>query len=132
MSKASERPRLKERSGRTDGFAIASVVAGLIPIVTFPIVMFVPFVATLPFPGGPRNPGNANVRVLFTLGLISPILALIFGLVARGRSVRSEGNVRGRGLYRAGIVLGVAELALLVVLFVVIAFTNEAIVNPEP
>jgi hypothetical protein len=129
MRKASEGPRLKERSGRTDGFAIASLVAGLIPIVSFPIVMYVPFVATLPFPGGPRNSGDANVRIFFTLGLVSPILALILGLIARVRSERSEGNVRGRGLYRAGIVIGLAELAFLVVVFVamVMAFTQETL-----
>lgn len=61
----------------------------------------------LPFPGGPSNSNDANVRIFFTLGVLGPILALAFGLIGRARIGGSEGKLRGRVPYRAGIVFGV-------------------------
>lgn len=129
MRKTRSSSRLKAGSSRMDGFAIASFVAVLIPIVSFPIVMYVPSVATLPFPGGPRNSGDADIRIFFTLGVFVPILALIFGLIARGRIVGSEEKVRGRALYHAGIVLGLVELAFVVLAFLLMvnAFSHDTL-----
>lgn len=86
---------LNERSSRIDGFAIASFVAALITLASFPILIYVPSVARLPFPGGPRNSNDANVRIFLALGVFGPILALFFGLIGRARIGGSEGKLRG-------------------------------------
>lgn len=49
---------------------------------------------------------------------IGSILALVFGYVAKNQIDRERGNLTGRGMAMAGIVLGWVEIGLLVVLFV--------------
>lgn len=70
-------------------------------------------------PGQPpayyRAPTNGMAITSMVLGilgcigliwLISPILALVFGYIAKGQIDRSEGRQEGRGMAIAGIVLG--------------------------
>jgi hypothetical protein len=47
---------------------------------------------------------------------IGSILALVFGYVAKSQIDRERGNLTGRGMATAGIVLGWVEIGLLVVL----------------
>ncbi len=58
--------------------------------------------------------------ILFMYG-IGSILALIFGYRARGEIDRSGGNLEGRGMATAGIVLGWIGLALAIVIFSMLA-----------
>ena len=46
-------------------------------------------------------------------GIVTGILAVIFGNVALGRIARSEGREKGRGMAIAGIVLGWISIAVL-------------------
>jgi len=46
---------------------------------------------------------------------ITPILGLVFGLVARSRIAKSDGQLTGRGLALAGVLVSSAMLALTVV-----------------
>ena len=60
--------------------------------------------------------------ILWIYGITS-ILALIFGLVARGQIARSRGWQTGDGLAIAGIVLGLVGIAGIVVLIIVAVST---------
>ncbi|MEQ8764244.1 MAG: DUF4190 domain-containing protein [Planctomycetota bacterium] len=51
-------------------------------------------------------PAIFPLMILFFLGGVLPMLALIFGIVSLVRISRSEGRLRGRGLAVASIVLG--------------------------
>ena len=71
--------------------------------------------------------GILGIVLLFIIG---PILALVFGYIAKGQIDRSEGQQGGRGFAIAGIVLGWAGLAwsiLIIGLYVwmfAVLFTN--------
>jgi hypothetical protein len=77
--------------GQSNGMAVASMVLG---IVSYPVSM------------------------LYCMGAIVAILAIVFGFVARGRIKRNETTVGG-GMALAGIILGFIHIAL-VVLFIVL------------
>jgi hypothetical protein len=51
--------------------------------------------------------------LLFWCGIVTGILAVIFGNLALGRIARSEGREKGRGMAIAGIVLGWVSIAVL-------------------
>ena len=72
----------------------------------------------------PRTNGLAVASLVCSLALIwlvgvGAVLAVIFGFTARSQIRRSGGAQQGRGLALAGILIGLAELALLVVLVIV-------------
>ena len=90
----SELASKEEESARIDRFATASFVAALGPLAWL-LVYFLPPVA-------------------ITLAILGAILAPIFGEVGKRRINRSAGRLRGRALARAGIALGVVELAIYV------------------
>jgi hypothetical protein len=75
----------------TSGFAIASMVLGIVGVIPF----------------------------LIWNGIAS-ILALVFGYIARSQIKRSGGTQGGRGMALAGIILGWIGIALLVILIVVL------------
>ncbi len=50
--------------------------------------------------------------VIGIIWVVSPILALVFGYVAKGQIDRSGGTEQGRGMAIAGIVLGWVGIAL--------------------
>ena len=77
---------------RTDGMAIASMVLG---IVTVPLVFFL-------------------------IGFITGILAIVLGAVSRGRIGRSNGQLTGKGMALAGILVGAIAMVLYVVLLVIV------------
>lgn len=85
----------------------------------------------------PTN-GMAVAALIFgILGLvilygIGPILALIFGYVARGQIKRSQGQQGGQGMALAGIILGWIGLVLTILFFALIAVGVFATIgNPE-
>jgi hypothetical protein len=57
------------------------------------------------------------IGVLFAQFLLGP-LAFVFGLVSHGQIRRSGGTQKGQGLAVAGVVLGVLDIALFVILLV--------------
>src|SRR2546430_198988 len=68
-------------------------------------------------PGPTKTNGWAIASLV--LGILGgSVLAIVFGLVARGQIRRSGGRRRGLGLATAGIALGCAWLALLAVVIV--------------
>jgi Domain of unknown function (DUF4190)/Toastrack DUF4097 len=50
------------------------------------------------------------------LPILGAVLAIVFGLLARGDIKRSQGRLGGRGLAVAGIILGSVNLAILIIL----------------
>jgi Domain of unknown function (DUF4190) len=82
--------------------------------------------AVPPGPPGPppayyRAPTNGMAITSLVLGIlgmvgiiwiISPILALVFGYIAKGQIDRSGGTQEGRGMAIAGIVLGWVGIAV--------------------
>jgi len=50
------------------------------------------------------------------LPIIGAVLAVVFGFLARGQIKRSAGSLRGKGMGKAGIVLGIVNLAILIIL----------------
>ncbi len=61
---------------------------------------------------------------IFLVG-IPAVLGIIFGFVARSQIRQSNGTQGGNGLAMAGIIVGFAVVALLVVVFVVAANSNN-------
>jgi hypothetical protein len=61
------------------------------------------------------------------LPIIGAVLAVVFGLLARGDIKRSQGRLRGRGMSLAGIILGTANLAILIILAAI--FIPLAVIN---
>jgi hypothetical protein len=61
---------------------------------------------------------------IFLIGLPA-VLGIIFGFVARSQIRRSQGAQGGDGLAMAGIIVGFAVVALLVVVFAVAAHRNN-------
>lgn len=78
----------------TNGFAVASLVLGVVGVV---------------------------LTVTFRLGLISDVLAVVFG--ALGMTKAREGAPNG-GLAKAGLILGLVGLGLLLLLLVVVRTTG--------
>ena len=64
--------------------------------------------------------------VLFWLFAVPPILALIFGNVARGQIRTSGGTQEGDGMAIAGIVLGIVGIVLFVVALIIGATRNPS------
>jgi hypothetical protein len=56
--------------------------------------------------------------VTFWLLAVPPILALVFGLVGRGQIKASGGQQDGDGLAIAGIVLGIVGMAIFVIVLI--------------
>lgn len=70
---------------------------------------------------------NGKAVAAMVLGIvwlygIGAILAIIFGVIAKGEIARSEGRMGGMGMATAGIVLGIVGLGLLLI-FVIVAAT---------
>jgi hypothetical protein len=64
----------------------------------------------------------ASLVLSLTVFLIGPILAIIFGVIARRQIRESKGGETGDGLALAGLIIGIVELAIsLVVVIVVVA-----------
>lgn len=89
----------------TDGLAIAALIVGILSI-----------------------PGALFYGVP---GIVLGALAIVFGFVARGRIVRSEGRVGGQGLATAGwitgicgAVIGVAFIVLIIVVLISFSRSN--------
>ena len=78
----------------TNGFAVASLVLGVVGVV---------------------------LTLAFRLGLISDVLAVVFG--ALGMSKAREGAPNG-GLAKAGLILGLVGLGLLLLLLIVVHTTG--------
>ena len=68
----------------------------------------------------------ASLVLSLTVFLIGPILAIIFGLIARRQIRESKGGETGDGLALAGLIIGIVELAisLVVVIVVVVLIAN--------
>jgi hypothetical protein len=81
-------------TARTNGFAVASLVLGVVGVV---------------------------LTLTFRLGLISDVLAVVFG--GLGMSKAREGAPDG-GLAKAGLILGLVGLGLLLVMLVVVLTTG--------
>lgn len=77
---------------KTNGFAIASMVLG---IVSIPLVC------------------------CCYIGALPAVLAIVFGFVARNKISNSNGSEKGNGMALAGIILGFAALAIIAVLLVI-------------
>jgi hypothetical protein len=76
-----------------------------------------------PGPAGPRTSGMAIASFVCSLGGfilagIPSVVGVVLGFVARGQIRRSDGTQTGAGLALAGIIVGLAEIALIVVLIV--------------
>lgn len=80
------------RSSSANGFAVASLVLGIVGIVTVWCC------------------GS---------GVVPAILAIIFGFIARGSSVGASGNVTDRSMAMAGIILGVVTIAGLLIVILI-------------
>jgi len=77
----------------------------------------------------PRNNGLAIASLVlgivgFALCGVGSILAIIFGFISKSQIDKSGGTQKGRGMAMAGIILGFAFVALLVVLLIVAAATG--------
>src|SRR5580704_6033407 len=71
-------------------------------------------------PSAPRTNGLAVASLVLSLTvfLIGPILAIIFGVVARRQIRESKGGQTGDGLALAGLIIGIVELAISVVVII--------------
>lgn len=72
--------------------------------------------------GKPRTSGMAVASLivgifgmLFIIPVISPVLAIIFGAIAKREVRRGEGKVKGSGMACAGITLGIVALVILLI-----------------
>ena len=81
----------------TSGFATASLVCGILSLVSLPTCFAVPCC------------GSAS--------LLLAIAAVITGVVARREIARSDGRIAGDGLALAGLIIGIATIALDLLLF---------------
>ena len=61
------------------------------------------------------------VCAIFFVVPFSPILAIVFGHIAR-RQIRSNGAQEGKGLALAGLIIGYIEVAFFVVILIIYAF----------
>jgi hypothetical protein len=77
-----------------NGMAVASMILG---IVSFPLT------------------------ILYCAGIITALLAIIFGFIARGKVRRGEAS-SGKGMALAGVILGIAYFALLGWMIAIYAF----------
>jgi hypothetical protein len=91
-----------------------------------------------PWGANPQNSGAtprtnglaiASLVLSLTVFLIGPILAIIFGAIARRQIRESKGGQSGDGLALAGLIIGIVELvvSLVVVAFVVVLIANGSI-----
>lgn len=76
---------------KTHGLAIASLVLGILGLLTF-------------FVG---------------IGFLFALLAIIFGAISKGKIRNSGGFYTGKGMATAGLVLGIIPMALLLIVFVI-------------
>jgi Domain of unknown function (DUF4190) len=87
--------------------------------------------------GSPRTSGLAVASmVLGIVGLlfcplIAPILAFIFGLIARGDIKKSSPRMKGSGMATAGITLGIIGIAIPIILVAVLVPVGVVFVKPE-
>lgn len=90
---------------KTNNFAIASLVLGIVSI---------PFICCC------------------YIGLITAILSVIFGFVARSNIMKSAGREKGSGMALAGIILGFSAIGLAIILLIlsfVNVFSSEEFLN---
>jgi large-conductance mechanosensitive channel len=91
-----------------------------------------------PWGANPQNSGAtprtnglaiASLVLSLTVFLVGPILAIIFGAIARRQIRESKGGQSGDGLALAGLIIGIVELvvSLVVVAFVVVLIANGSI-----
>jgi len=71
----------------------------------------------------PRTNGLAIASLVLSLTIffVGPILAIIFGIVARRQIRESSGTQSGDGLALAGLIIGVVELALSLVVIAIVS-----------
>jgi uncharacterized protein DUF4190 len=84
-----------------------------------------------PWAGGPRTSGLAIASLVCSLGAfvlagIPSVVGIILGFVARSQIRRSGGTKTGAGLALAGIIVGFAEIALVVVLIVALVLVVQS------
>jgi hypothetical protein len=74
-------------------------------------------------PSSPRTNGLAIASLVLSLTIffVGPILAIIFGIIARRQIRESSGAQGGDGLALAGLIIGVVELALSLVVIAIVA-----------
>ncbi len=72
-----------------------------------------------------------GIAGLLVCPLIGPILAFIFGLVARSEIKRSSPPMKGSGMATAGITLGIIGIAIPVILVAVLVPIGVVFVKPE-
>ena len=87
-----------------------------------------------PYSGGygPTRTTNGLAVASLVLGIVGgilcgvgSILAIVFGFIARGQIRTSQGRQSGDGMATAGIILGFISIALVVLLFVISAASNN-------
>jgi len=66
------------------------------------------------------------VLAIVTLCGVGSILGIVFGFVARRQIQASGGTQKGDGLALAGIIIGFATLAIMIVYFVVVAVASTS------
>jgi hypothetical protein len=64
--------------------------------------------------------------ILFALAFVGGLLGIILGSIAKGRIRRGKDAERGRGKANAGFILGIVDLSIIVLLFVLIALLVAA------
>ncbi len=95
---------------RTSGFAITSLILGILAI---PLALL-----DLMVDGGTVLEHRHSISDLISLLIIAlfcwtpALIALIFGLLAKGKIRQDEGQTKGMGLAYTGITLGSISLAL--------------------
>jgi hypothetical protein len=85
-----------------------------------------------PMGAGQRGSGRATaslilgiVGILLCFTIVVPVLAIIFGVMARKEINRSQGTVTGGGKATAGLVLGIVGLVLGALIIVAAAFGSN-------
>jgi hypothetical protein len=89
---------------KTSGWAIASLVLGIIPLVVVVAGILALYVLSVGF------------SVSSLIVVVTGILAIIFGLSSRKEIRRSGGRLKGEGMALAGFVLGIIQLTGLLLL----------------
>jgi hypothetical protein len=64
--------------------------------------------------------------LLFLLAFVGGLLGIILGGIAKGRIRRGKDAERGRGMANAGFILGIVDLSIIVLLFVLVALLAAA------
>jgi len=95
-----------------------------------------------PMPTVPRTSGRATASLVCSIGGflflgLPAVVGVILGFVARGEIRRSNGTRTGMGLALAGIIVGLVEIALVVILAVIVVVAvvhrqNSVAVPGEP